>query len=44
MNQLFKFKFISKFRYLGVGDLSQEFFIENSSVHVDISWENGCRI
>ena len=29
------FKFVGKFRYLGMEDLSQEFLIENSSVNVD---------
>ena len=30
------FKFIGKFRYLGMEDLSQEFLIENSSVNVEV--------
>lgn len=30
------FKFIYKFRYLGIEDLSQEFFIENCSINVEL--------
>ena len=30
------FKFIYKFRYLGIEDLSQEFFIENCSLNVEL--------
>ena len=33
------FKFMAKFRYLGMEDLQQEFLVENPSINVEF-WEN----
>ena len=38
------FKFVGKFRYLGMEDLPQEFLIENSSVNVEFLDNNTAEI